>query len=308
MKSRWFVKIAAIVCALCLAMGVMSQTVFARDDSQSQEEYLAELPQATFVVLGDESLAGGAETLEVTDNRQSAPLVMDEKEVGSCAIIGGEPYISVSELCAILGVDGQIIDNGAALSMAANGLMLTAQTGMPYFICNERYLYTENGIQNLNGKLALPLEDLVKCLGITVSWDRVQWRATIVDKSLSPMKPADEYYNEADVYWLSRFICAMASDQPLDARVAVGSVCVNRLHNAAFAGQKNIYEVIFAKNQFDVATNGMIYVTPDETSILAAKIALEGCDLADGAFYVTERDMGAGYECVASIGELNFYA
>ena len=45
MKSRWFVKIAAIVCAVCLAMGVMSQTVFTRADAMDGEAYAAEQPE-----------------------------------------------------------------------------------------------------------------------------------------------------------------------------------------------------------------------------------------------------------------------
>lgn len=303
MKNRWLAKIAAIVCALCLTTGVMSQTVFARDDSLSQDEYLAELPEATFVVLG-ESVSDKSGVLEVTDNRLSVPLYMDGEEVGTCSVVEGEPYVSVADFCAALGLDVQMIDQGSALSMAMDGLMLTAQAGQTWFSCNERYLYVENGIRDIGGKLALPLEALVKCLGVTVSWDRVQWCVTVENSHPSPLKSGSAYYDETDLYWLSRFVYAMSGDQPLETQVAVGSVCVNRLQSGGF---DNIYEVIFAKNQFDVVTNGMIYNTPNETSVLAAKLALDGCDLAKGASYVANGDPGADYVCVVQLGSLGFY-
>ena len=66
--------------------------------------------------------------------------------------------------------------------------------------------------------------------------------------------------------------------------------------------------MIFAKNQFDVVTNGMIYTNPSDESVLAAKLALEGYDLAKGASYVTSRDPGADYECVTKLGTLGFYS
>lgn len=306
MKSRWLAKIAAIVCALCLAMGVMSQSVFARDDAQEKAAYVAEEPEATFVVLSGERDEATPEP-EVTDNRTTLPVYAHEELVGQCAMIGGEPYMSVTGFCRALELDAQIIDNGSAVSMAMDGLVMTAQMGQAYFNCNDRYIYLENGPQTVDGTVALPVEDLVKCMGLTAYWDRVNWDLTVDGTEVKPLTSGGEFYDEADVFWLSRLIYALAAEQPLEAQVAVGSVCVNRIGNARFAGQDNIYEVIFAKNQFSVVTNGMIYVQPDETSVLAAKLALDGCDVAGGADYVARNDMGEGYEQVAAFGDLRFY-
>lgn len=303
MRSRWLVKIAAIVCALCLAMGVMSQTVFARDDAQVQQAYTPEEPEATFVVLSGEA----APTPEVTDNRTTIPLYAGEARVGQCVMIGGEPYMGVADFCQALGLDAQVIDNGAAVSMAMNGLVMTAQVGQAYLVCNDRYIYLENGVQTADGAVALPVEGLVKCMGLTAYWDRVRWELSVVDTEVKPLTSGADYYDETDVFWLSRLIFALAAEQPLEAQVAVGSVCVNRIGNDRFAGQHNIYEVIFAKNQFSVVTNGMIYVQPDESCVLAAKLALEGCDPTGGADYVAQSDMGAGYKMVAAFGNLGFY-
>lgn len=305
MKSRWFAKAAAVVCAVCLAVGVMSQTVFARDGSVALDGYAAQAPEATFVILDGTSTA---DTLPVTDNRQSVPLYSGGVQVGECAIVNGEPYMGVEAFCRALGLNAQTIDNGNAVSLAMDGLLLLAQMGQPYFSCNERYLYMPNGPRTVNGAVALPVEALVKCMGLTACWDRAQWTITVDDTAVTPLVAGSEYYDEADIYWLSRLIFSMAGDEPLDAKVAVGDVCVNRLESDDFAGQSNIYEVVFAKNQFDVVTNGMIYLQPDEESVLAAKMALEeDCDLTHGAAYVAAADMGSGYECVARLGSLQFF-
>lgn len=302
MKSRWFVKLAAIVCALCLALGVMSQTVFARTDAGVPEAYTAEQPEATFVVLGEASPAPTA-----ADNRLSVPLYLKDKKVGQCAVINGVPYMGVAEFCEALGLNAQMVDNGTVVSLAVDGVMLLAQAEQQFVMCNDRYLYVDNGVRLLNDKVALPVELLVRCMGLTACWDRAQWDIRVDSTLVEPLVSGAEFYNEADVYWLSRLIFAMAGNEPLNVRIAVGNVCVNRLEDERFAGQKNIYEVVFAKNQFDVVTTGMIYVEPDETSVIAAKLALEGYDLANGASYVTRSGMGAGYECVADLGDLQFY-
>ncbi len=305
MKSRLLAKIAAVICAVCLAVGVMSQTVFAGDAERAGGAYHAELPQATFVVMGAE---GEMNTpLPATDNRQSLPLYLGGAQVGACMMVNGEPYVGVEAFCRALGLSGQMQDNGMAVSLAVDGAVLYAQLGQAYFTCNDRYLYLENGAQTIDGAVALPVEDLVKCLGLTAYWDRAAWTLTVNGTVVTPMPSGENYYDESDVYWLSRLIYATVGERSLEDQVAVGSMCVNRVGNAAFPGQNNIYDVIFAKNQFEVVANGMIYVEPDAMSTLAAKLALEGCDLVNGASYMSVGDMGAGYQCVAQVDGLSFY-
>ncbi len=303
MKNRWLMKIAAVLCALCLAMGVMSQAVFARDDEGEQPVYVPEEPEATFVVLNGEATPEP----EVTDNRTTLPVYVNGEQVGQCTMIGGQPYMRVTELCQILGPDAQVADNGNAVSMAMSGLVLTAQIGQQYLACNGRYLYLEAGPQLADGAVALPVEDLVKCLGLTAYWDRARWELSLADTQVKPLTNGEDVYDETDVFWLSRLIYAMAAEQPLQVQLAVGDVCVNRIGNGRFAGQHNVYEVIFAKNQFDVVTNGMIYSQPDETATVAAKLALEGCDVTGGANYVAESELGDGYELSAAFGSFRFY-
>ncbi len=305
-RNRWPAKAAAIVIALCLTAGVMSQTVFAGADSPAPEDYLAELPEATFVVL-DGAPEGVPATPEVTDNRQTVPLYVNSGEtpIGQCDIINGVPYMNASAFCQALGLPVQV-SVGEEYTVTGTGLSLSARGGQPYIICNGRYIYVEGGFRLGDGQLRLPVEILVNCLGVTASWDQVNWRVTVRSTGLMPLVSGAAYYDENDLYWLSRLIYAKAGGQPLEAQISVGSVCVNRLNSDAFPGQDTIYDVVFAKNQFDVAANGMIYMEPDETALLAAKLALEGCDLTGGATYVSE--VQDGRECLAHFGELYFTA
>ena len=170
---------------------------------------------------------------------------------------------------------------------------LTANRGEPYFQFCGRYLPVEGGVRTLEGHVVLPMRTLAKCLGVTAVWDRAQWQVDV--RGEAAPRTSAEVYVETDVYWLSRFIYAEASSRglSLEGQIAVGDVILNRLNSDRYPGQNNVYDVIFAKNAFDVVINGMIYMEPDETSILAAKLALEGCDLVGHATRYSAGGSGA---------------
>jgi N-acetylmuramoyl-L-alanine amidase len=295
MKNRLLEKLAAIVCASCLTMGVMSGVVFARDEEEVTE---VEAPQATFMILDDPSQEADVSVYEVTDNRTSAPLYVGGEQQGVCPMVNGVPYVSVTDFCQALGLEAQTTRSGDTIYVSADGISLTATQGQLYFVCNGRYLYVENGVQADGGDMLLPVEALVKCFGVSVSWDRVAWHIEVSQEDITPLESGDTYYDETDVYWLSRVIYAEAGGQSLLGQLAVGDVVINRMNNEAFAEQDNVYDVIFAKNQFDVVINGMIYMTPDEQSQVAAKLALEGADIVSGATYFADAEQ-SGYTTVA---------
>ena len=285
MKTRWLEKAAAVLCALCLAVGVMSGAVFARENPSSEE---IAAPEASFVVVDTASEEAAAAPAETTDNRNTVPLLVNGQEVGACAIIGGVPYAAAADFCwALYGEE----------------LPLAAEAGQEYFVCNGRYFYVEGGVPAVDGKAYLPVEDMAECLGVTATWDRVQWTVSVEAEELSLLESGDTYYNETDLYWLSRVIYAEAGNQPLKGQIGVGNVVLNRLADEAFVGQDTIYDVIFAKNQFDVVANGMIYMEPGESAVIAAKLALEGWDVVSGATYFATWDFGEGYECVIWLGD-----
>ncbi|MCD8321367.1 MAG: cell wall hydrolase [Oscillospiraceae bacterium] len=309
MKSRWLERTLAVVCALVLTAAVMSKPVFTQAEA-AEASSEAEALEESYVVFGDSS--GNETQLEVTDNRTTVPYYVGQTEYGECTLIDGTPYVNVTAFLSALGVGGTAYDSGSSLTLSGGALTMTAEAGAIYFICNDRYLYVEDGVQSIDGSICLPVEALVKCTGASVTWDRVEWRITVEEGELSPLTEGASYYSETDVYWLSRVIYAEAGGQSLAAQAAIGSVVMNRVADEAFPD--TVYEVIFAKNQFDVVINGMVYMTPDETAEIAAKLVLEGYDMACGATYFTREgddvDDGVtgeeGYDCVTQVEDIRF--
>ena len=66
--------------------------------------------------------------------------------------------------------------------------------------------------------------------------------------------------------------------------------------------------------QFSPVSNGTIYNEPDEESIVAAKLCLEGCDLAGDSLYFVNPTIGStrwfnlNRTYVTSVGDHDFYA
>ena len=130
-----------------------------------------------------------------------------------------------------------------------------------------------------------------------------------------PLYINDTFYNEQDVYWLSRIIYAESGNQPLAGQIGVGNVVLNRVDNSRFPD--TVYEVIFDRTygvQFSPVESGSIYAEPDEEAVVAAKLALEGYNTAGESLYFVNPDIGAGswfasnLTYVTSIGDHDFYA
>ena len=312
MKGRLIERLAAVVCALCLAGGVMSSVVFARNeepaeaDTQEASMEPEAAPEATFVILDTAVEETAAPLAEATDSRTTVPLFVDGTQLGVCRVLGGVLYMEPADFCRAAGLNVAGEDGGGVCRVSGEGISFEAEAGALYFICNGRYIYVEGGIPEQGNRILLPVEMLAKCLGVSAAWDRASWNVALRTDALSPLESGDTYYDENDVYWLSRVIYAEAGNQSLLGQIAVGSVVMNRIADDSFADQNTVYDVIFAKNQFDVVINGMIYMEPDSTAVIAAKLALEDTDVAGGATYFGTYDFGDGYDCVMWIGDYCF--
>jgi len=154
--------------------------------------------------------------------------------------------------------------------------------------------------------LLLPAESLANALGCSVVKEPAT--GTLSIRRVGPVATANTYVEE-DLYWLSRAIYSESGNQPMKGRIAVGTVILNRVADEAFPD--TIQEVIFAPGQFSPVANGTIYRTPDEKSVIAAKLCLDGVREADGCLYfnVTSMyswaDQSRTYSC--TIGGHNFY-
>lgn len=234
-------------------------------------------------------------------------LYIDGALHSDCRIIDGKVRMTLEEFAEVTGLeyeDGLL--GGLRLNLAESG---------EYVEVNGRYLYLEGGLLEIDGAELWPLSELGRIFGFRVTWDEASDSVNIDTTDPQPLLSGDEFYNEDDVYWLSRIIYAESGNQSLEGMLGVGDVVMNRAASGAFPS--TIYEVIFDSRygvQFSPVESGSIYREPPEECVIAAKICLEGYDIVGGALYFVNPDIGVSSwfaqtrTYVTSIGDHDFYA
>ncbi|MDD7288905.1 MAG: cell wall hydrolase [Clostridiales bacterium] len=222
-----------------------------------------------------------------------------------CAV-DGTVYVAVSPILQTLFPDASLTFQDGCLIAAGDTLCLQAREGNTYFQVNQRYLYVPSLVVIQEGQLMLPAGTLAEALGCSLRGDGVE--TDLVFRQVSPVIQAGTY-DENDLYWLSRAIYAEAGNQPMQGRLAVGTVILNRVADPQFPN--TVEEVIFEPGQFSPVSNGTIYREPDEDSLVAARLCLDGVREAGDCLYfnVTSlyswADRARTYYC--TIGGHNFY-
>ena len=86
-----------------------------------------------------------------------------------------------------------------------------------------------------------------------------------------------------DTYLLAKCIHGEARGESYTGQVAVGAVILNRVKSSSFPN--TISGVIYQKNAFTAVLDGQINLEPDQSSMNAAKDALNGYDPTGGCIY-----------------------
>ena len=207
---------------------------------------------------------------------EGQPLTRDEAWVEE-----GTSYVTLRALAR--GGEYELSWDGSRAWLRGEGLELSARPGDLYILSNGRALYVEGGVRAVDGKLALPLRVVASATGGELSWDAGTATASIrLSGALAPR--AD--YDEEDLYWLARIISAESRGEPLLGQIAVGNVVLNRVADRQFPD--TVKEVIFDEQyavQFEPVANGTVYDDPAPSSVLAAKLALEGARVVGDSLY-----------------------
>ena len=158
-----------------------------------------------------------------------------------------------------------------------------------------------------SGRIYLPLRTLCTLMGYQVSWDGAK-------KLVSLTSAGGSSWTADELYWLSRIIYAEARGESLTGQIAVGNVVLNRVASPDYPD--TIYEVIFDSEhavQFQPVSDGTIYNTPDTGSIQAAKLALQGVNVAGSSLFFFNPALSKGTWIVnnrtyyKTIGNHQFY-
>lgn len=90
-------------------------------------------------------------------------------------------------------------------------------------------------------------------------------------------------YTSSDVNLLAKLIAAEARGESYRGQVAVGAVVLNRVEHSSFPD--TIAGVIYQRGAFSCVNDSNWYVSPDSTSIKAARDCINGWDPSGGAIY-----------------------
>ena len=199
----------------------------------------------------------------------------------------GTTYVALAAMAQTLDPSVTITWDGGSSTAAVQSavLDLTAKVGQQYLVANGRYLYVPEGVRMEAGRVVVPLKELVKAFDAKLSWDPADGTTSITTGS-GGIASGDSFYNQDDLFWLSRVVYAESGNQSLDGKIAVANVVLNRVKSPIFPN--TIEGVLAQKNQFPTYGSGSLAKrTPNEGSIIAAKLAMDGAvvEEAAGALY-----------------------
>ena len=194
--------------------------------------------------------------------------------------------------------------NGYDISLS-DGAYVIYSSGRPMFSMMPAVVLSD-------GNMYAPISTLSRAVGVSASYSGGSQIS--VYGTAAPIPTASKFYREDEVYWLARIINAESRGEPLIGQIAVGGVVLNRVKSPLYPN--TIWSVIFDKKygvQFSPILDGSIYSEPGYTSILAAKICLEGFSVSDETlFFLYPRASTSSWipknrEYVFSIGKHDFY-
>ncbi len=229
--------------------------------------------------------AAGADTLS-TLPEVSVELGGKKVLEGDARLINSVTYVALRPFCDLIG-GCEISWNDATktATVRSGKTTISITNGDLYIYANDRCLYTVEKIRIIDDRLWLPIRPIAKALGVDVGWNAAS-RAVLLTKTGKQLEHGNSFYNADDLYWLSRIISAEAKGESLKGQIAVGNVVLNRVAHRSYPN--TIYGVIFDRNggtQFSPVSFGTIYQKPSASSVIAAKICLEGYSISNKVLF-----------------------
>ena len=200
---------------------------------------------------------------------------------------GGTTYVALAGMAKALDPAATAAWDGGSgtVTVTTPKMTVTAKSGQSYLVANGRYLYLPGKVQMNQGRVIVPLWAVAQAFDAEVSWDATA-NQVIVTRGSGAIQSGASYYNSDTLFWLSRIIYAESGNQSLKGQMAVGNVVMNRVASPVYPN--TVKGVLAQKNQFPTYGSGSLAKrTPNEGSIIAAKLAMDGAvvEEAAGALY-----------------------
>lgn len=230
-------------------------------------------------------------------------------------IVDGTVYVPLRSFCGTLHLGAAVSWDSMTETMIVTmnhqgtSCVVTAKVGDFYLYVNDRIVYLGADILSHRGNVLVPMKGLCGAFGI--KGDDSGEMLQLYTDSLQPCASGSEVYNANDLKWLSHIINAEAGNQSMEGQICVGNVVLNRVADARFPD--TVEAVIFSPNQFCPVKSGTIWCIPDEEAVAAAKLCLEGVNLAGESTYFVNPTTGStrwfreNLTYAMSVGDHDFY-
>ena len=206
---------------------------------QASETHDQEADQAHMVT----AVAGSSVLTLVEDMDRT--LTVDGKPVSSEVSKtqkSGTTYVALVPMAKELDSSVSVVWDGGSqtVTVRSSKLNLTAKVGQLYLVANGRYLYIPEGVQLVNDRVTVPLSVLTEAFDASLTWNAATG-VVAVTRGSGALTPADQYYNQDDLFWLCRIIYAESGNQPLEGMMAVGNVVLNRVNDPIYPNTCLLY-------------------------------------------------------------------
>lgn len=218
--------------------------------------------------------------LSVPARAENAVEVMVDGEPVPAFAEDGVTYVQLVPLLETLGGWEAVWDSGARAAKAETALFTLEVPVQQGYVLADGYSYETGRMALLREERTyVPLRSVANLLGAQV--DFTGWDEPVDVRVREP-----EVCTEEDFYWLCRIISAESKGECLAGQIAVGNVICNRVASDQFPD--TIKDVVFDRKdgvQFEPVSNQTISLEPTEQSVLAARLALAGVDVAGESLY-----------------------
>jgi len=158
---------------------------------------------------------------------------------------------------------------------------------------NGKEIIMDVNTEEKDGRIMVPVRHFAEAMGFSVEWDNMTCSVALNKEEASI--PASVVYNrpytDDDIVWLSRIIHAEGKNLGINGKVAIANVVLNRVKSSDYPD--TVCDVIFDTRfgvQFPPAhKTDFTALVPENSCIIAAKMALEGINNVDKCLYFNDK-------------------
>ena len=247
---------------------------------------------------------------------ESLPVWIDGLLSARGLLLDGQCLVPVRALSAACAQKLAWSEDKDGLTLQVGALIARGMTGKQYLMAEGRYVWMPGGWLVRGGELYLPLPTLEKLFGVRAELSETG--CAFETEGAELLQGGEDYYAfnfpADDYYWLTHIIHAEAGVEPIEGKIGVGNVVMNRIRSELFPN--TVYEVIYDTAhaiQFEPVAVGAIHEDPDPESVAAACLVLEGANtVGESLYFVNPSAEVAWFDVMlqleTSIGRHNFYS